>query len=67
MHFKWVWCEMRAKALAGGRKILNGCRFVSTLIVVGFFVARCFWYNILKEFYVHVTVHRNKFHYNKTN
>jgi hypothetical protein len=44
MHFKWVWRELRGKALAGGRKLLRGCKFVFIIIVVGLFVARFVWY-----------------------
>jgi hypothetical protein len=48
MHFKWVWRELRGKALAGGRKLLSGCKFVFIIIVVGLFVARFVWYKYIE-------------------
>jgi hypothetical protein len=48
MHFKWVLRELRGKALAGGRKLLSGCKFFFIIIVAGFFVARFVWYKYIE-------------------
>jgi hypothetical protein len=49
MHFKWVWRELRGKAVAAGRQLSNGCKFVFIIIVVGFLVALCVWYKYFEK------------------
>jgi hypothetical protein len=48
MHFKWVWRELRGKALAGVRKLLSGCKFIFIIVVLGLFVARFVWYKYIE-------------------